>query len=251
MAIASSSAASIPIPLSALLAPQSHSAPTQLLPSPSAAILGPLPPTTPFHLALNWLALTDLPEYESALSALHRTDIRGSAEDTGDEAAERRRVGKKSERVLIVTGKKDDMYQALQEEDEDWMRDHGSDYEVVHRLKRVDIRYVLILIPEWRCIGERMKADINHRYCPSPQHLRLLLSLLTAQTDRSIAIPPGETAFNLNTPPGLVILSDMAGLMMDWEGADENAMPGTQGMAEDGSTAEIGQGAGVLRFKKR
>lgn len=149
-----SHSAPIAIPLSSLLAPQTSPFPTQVLPSPSAAILGPLPPTTPFHLALNWLALSDLPEYESTVEALRGTDLtrgEGGEERAGpgqgnkvarlNEVVGRKRASKLG-RVLVITGRKDDLYQALQEEDEDWMRNHGSDYSVVTRLKRVDMRYV-------------------------------------------------------------------------------------------------------------
>lgn len=149
-----SASSSISLPLSALLPPQSPNnpiAPHHLLPpSPSAAILGPLPPTTPLHLALNWLALSDLPEYESALSAITPArndpilaskddDIVPKIEGTGG-SGRRKRVRPRPERVLIITGRKDEFYQALQDEDEDWMRDHGSDYSVIDRLKRVDVR---------------------------------------------------------------------------------------------------------------
>lgn len=137
------------IPTSTLLAPQTEPqlGPSHALPSPSAAILGPLPPTTPLHLALNWLALSDLPEYESTLSAIGGHDRLSepsrqvaSVEEPPSGFGPGRRKRSRPERVLLITGRKDEFYQALQDEDEDWMRDHGSDYNVVERLKRVDVR---------------------------------------------------------------------------------------------------------------
>lgn len=134
------------LPISALLPPsrEPHSAPHRPLPSPSAAILGPLPPTTPLSLALNWLALSDLPEYESTVRldndagpSRHQAGPVGVAATEGGKSERRKR---RPERVLIVTGRKDEFYQVLQDDDEDWMRDHGSDYTVLDRLKRVDIR---------------------------------------------------------------------------------------------------------------
>lgn len=113
------------IPLAALL-PPCAAQPASLLPSPSFALIGPLPPTTPIHLALNYLALTNLPEYE------HLTKV---AEDSSE--AERK-IG--WDRVMIITGRKTDWTEEILEEDEDWLRIHGGEYGVLHKLKRVDIR---------------------------------------------------------------------------------------------------------------
>ena len=41
---------------------------------------------------------------------------------------------------MIITGNKDSLYHALQDEDEDWMREQGGGYGVMSRLKRCDIR---------------------------------------------------------------------------------------------------------------
>lgn len=87
--------------------------------------MGPLPPTSALHVALNWLALSDLPEYESA-------DEPGPSKPRG--------------RVLIITGPKAGFGDAIEGDDEDWLRDHGGDYGVLHRLKRVAIRYDLSTI---------------------------------------------------------------------------------------------------------
>ncbi len=46
------------------------------------------------------------------------------------------------ERVLIITGSKDGWHDAIEEDDEDWLRDHGGDYSVLNRLRRVDLRSV-------------------------------------------------------------------------------------------------------------
>lgn len=147
------------IPLSALLAPQNtHTRPHSLLPSPSAAILGPLPPTTPLHLVLNYIALSDLPEYEYANTGMNgrgtdkgkgkarlREGNEGSPEGGKATAAGERRADVElanvaPTRALIITGSKDALFHALQDEDEDWMRNHGSDYGVMAKLKRCDIR---------------------------------------------------------------------------------------------------------------
>ena len=148
------------IPISALLAPQRpHSAPRSFLPSPSAAILGPLPPTTPLHLVLNYIALSDLPEYEYATAALHQNGQTGAVQEEEGKGKEKqgyaasapadRPQGKNGgpepasaapARALIITGNKDGLFHALQDDDEDWMRDHGSDYGVMARLKLCDIR---------------------------------------------------------------------------------------------------------------
>lgn len=109
------------IPIASLLAPQPSPRPAQPLPSPSAAVLGPLPPTTPLHLALNFIALSDLPEYDYGQDTSERTTPR-------------------PESVLIITGPQGEFRDALEEEDEDWMRDHGGNYGVLHRLKRVQMR---------------------------------------------------------------------------------------------------------------
>ncbi len=109
----------LPILISALLPPTSLAGPSEPLPSPSAAVLGPLPPTSALHFALNWVALSDLPEYEASTEDVNRRSLA---------------------RALIVTGPKAGFADAIEEDDEDWLREHGGDYGVLHRLKRVDIR---------------------------------------------------------------------------------------------------------------
>jgi hypothetical protein len=115
-----SPAGPLALPLSALLPPQS-TAPNDVLPTP-LALLGPLPPTTPIHLALNYLYLSSLPEFDSSTPAQPQLGVRNR------------------EKVLIITGPKEDYANAIEEEDEDYIRDRGGDYEILDRLKRVDIR---------------------------------------------------------------------------------------------------------------
>lgn len=111
------------LPISALLAPQS-TAPNDTLPIP-LSLLGPLPPTTPIHLALNHLYLSSLPEFESG--------------HVPPESS-RRRNKRDRQRVLIITGRKEEYANSVEEDDEDYMRERGGDYGILDRLGRVDIR---------------------------------------------------------------------------------------------------------------
>lgn len=113
---------SIPIPLSALLPPCDIS-PSEALPS-SLAVLGPLPPTTPIHLALDYLYLSDLPDFAAS----------GSTETP------RKAQSRNKERVLVITTDQDDFVSSVEEDDEDWLRDNGGDYTILDRLRRIDIR---------------------------------------------------------------------------------------------------------------
>jgi hypothetical protein len=123
----------LPQVISSLLPPQAES-PQDLLPTP-LALLGPLPPTTPIHLALNHLYLASLPEFESRLSPAH----------THSEPVKKNR----KHRVLVITGPKEEYAGTVEEDDEDWIRERGGDYDVLDRLKRVDIRYVLSRSPTY------------------------------------------------------------------------------------------------------
>jgi hypothetical protein len=116
-------ASSIAIPLAAILPPQTTS-PNDILPTP-LALLGPLPPTTPIHLALNHLYLSSIPEFESGPPS------QGLSSST---------ASKSRERVLIITGPKEEYASSVEVEDEDYIRERGGDYTVLNRLKRVDIR---------------------------------------------------------------------------------------------------------------
>jgi hypothetical protein len=108
------------LPISALLARQ-PTAPNNILPIPFS-LLGPLPPTTPIHLALNHLYLSSLPEFESGPVPLHGTSRRNR------------------DRVLIVTGPREDFAGSIDVDDEDYIRERGGDYGILDRLRRVDIR---------------------------------------------------------------------------------------------------------------
>ncbi|CAD6572740.1 MAG: hypothetical protein TREMPRED_000615 [Tremellales sp. Tagirdzhanova-0007] len=167
----------LPIPLSALFPPSTIPGPSRFLSSPSAALLGPLPPTSALHLALNWLALSDLPEYEEAST---------------------KRSSKSFARVLIITGPKDGFVGPIEEDDEDWLRDHGADYGIQHRLQRVDVRY-----------------------CPTSEHVLLLLNLLSLDSKAS-----DKEAHILRYQPPLVIFWDLGRLLMEVVGSEENLPPG-------------------------
>lgn len=115
-------ASDIAIPLSALF-PPSPTSPPALLPSPSFALLGPLPPTSPLHLALNYIALSELPEYaQDNLTRLANT------------------APPRKERALIVTGPRAEWTEQLMDDDEDYVRTHGGEYSMLERLKRIDTR---------------------------------------------------------------------------------------------------------------
>jgi hypothetical protein len=109
------------LPISALLPPQT-TAPNDVLPIP-LSLLGPLPPTTPIHLALNHLYLSSLPEF-----------------DFGN-APQRPSGTRNRDRVLILTGPREDFGSSIDVEDEDYIRERGGDYGILDRLRRVDIRY--------------------------------------------------------------------------------------------------------------
>lgn len=107
-------------------------------------MLGPLPPTTPLHLALNWIALSDLPEYteEGSAGQDHNGQgmVRVSSADGGGPERPTRTTRRQEGRVLVITGSKDEYHRNLEEDDEDWMRLHGAEYGVLASLKRVDMR---------------------------------------------------------------------------------------------------------------
>jgi hypothetical protein len=88
------------------------------IPSPSTALLGPLPPTSVFHLALNYLSISDA----------NQEDIPSGS-------------SVKKARVMVITGPRAQMHDWLEEEDEAWMRTHSGHYGVLDKLKRIDMRY--------------------------------------------------------------------------------------------------------------
>lgn len=109
------------LPISALLPPQTTS-PNDILPIP-LSLLGPLPPTTPIHLALNHLYLSSLPEFEAGPESLQDTSRRNNRD-----------------RVLIITGSREEFASSIDVDEEDYIRERGGDYGIIDRLRRVDIR---------------------------------------------------------------------------------------------------------------
>jgi hypothetical protein len=86
----------------------------------------------------------------------------------------------------------------------------------------------------------------QNRYCSTPKHLMLLLTLLSAQPDAE----PGEPHV-LAHPPGLVVLWDIAGMFMEEIAADENDVPLAHTGEGEGDTADQGAAAhGIPRAEK-
>ncbi|WRT66338.1 uncharacterized protein IL334_003293 [Kwoniella shivajii] len=197
----------IPIPISSLLPPSStnQAGPSTCLHTPSY-IVGSLPPTSPIHLALNYLTLADrLPCHPTNApnSSQPSNDIKGKGKEKektesvdGPVPVHELRAG---ERVLIITGSKGSFADSIQEEDEDYFRNRSGYWEVMKRLKRVDMRY-----------------------CPTPSHLQLLLTLLTESDSRFTS--KFGTQY-LESTPSLVILWDIAGMLMIDQVPDENEPP--------------------------
>ena len=109
------------LPISALLPPQT-TPPNDILPIP-LSLLGPLPPTTPIHLALNHLYLSSLPEFEAGPKPLQGPTRRRNRDS-----------------VLIITGSREEFASSIDVDDEDYTRERGGDYGILDRLRRVDIR---------------------------------------------------------------------------------------------------------------
>ena len=129
MTIHSGVSAPLALPISSLLPPSTNANsvdPLEPLPFPYASLLGPLPPTSPLHLALSYLGLADLPEY--------RPSVFGDANATLDDA-----IPRAAARSIIIncssTWSGD-----MEEDDEGWLRDHGAEYGIMEQLSRVDIR---------------------------------------------------------------------------------------------------------------
>ncbi|ORX36659.1 hypothetical protein BD324DRAFT_651145 [Kockovaella imperatae] len=186
MTLSASRASPIALPISALL-PSSANAPPDPLPFPHAAILGPLPPTAALHLALEYLALAEIPAYDGQ-------QWRENGDDCTSEASY---AASAPARALIINCAKT-WAEDIEEEDEDWLRDHGAEYGVLDMLSRVDMRF-----------------------CPSPKHLILLLNLLSTTSSS----PASGLAHELPTTPGLVILQDAASMFMRTVEQDENLPP--------------------------
>jgi hypothetical protein len=112
------------IPISSILSPQKDASPRYILPS-SAAILGPLPPSSPIHLALQYIASHDAESGE-----VHAVP---SAEKTT---------------TLMITGPRSNVHDSLGDEDEEWLREHGGDYGVLNRANRINIKWAT----SWCCL---------------------------------------------------------------------------------------------------
>lgn len=132
-----SEARSLHLPLSSILPPSSSNpGPSHTLPVPNY-ILGPLPPTSPLHLALHYLDLADDAARENcASSARHGSDGQNMI---GDEHDGKGALNTPT-RVLLVTGPKSAFQDAIESEDEGWFREHGGRMSVVQKLKRIDMR---------------------------------------------------------------------------------------------------------------
>ncbi|KAE8537814.1 hypothetical protein D1P53_005870 [Cryptococcus gattii VGV] len=174
---------SIHLPLSSILPPSSSNpGPPHTLPVPNY-ILGPLPSTSPLHLALHYLDLADDSTRECASGARHDNDGQNMTEDEHD--------GKGAlntpTRVLLVTGPKAAFQDAIESEDEGWFREHGGWMSVIQKLKRIDMRF-----------------------CSSAKQLQLLLTLLSKNQDRQANVD----SHTLDGCPGLVILWNVAELFM-------------------------------------
>lgn len=127
---------SIHLPLSSIIPPStSNPGPSHTVPVPNY-ILGPLPPTSPLHLALHYLDLADDATRECASGARHDNEGQNITEDEHD--------GKGAlntpTRVLLVTGPKAAFQDAIESEDERWFREHGGWMSVIQKLKRIDMR---------------------------------------------------------------------------------------------------------------
>ncbi|KAK6910120.1 hypothetical protein I203_104151 [Kwoniella mangroviensis CBS 8507] len=199
---------SIPIssllPLSSSSSSSSHPASQSYLPSPSY-ISGPLPPTSPIHLALNYLKLADERPYEPFQQPPNDQDSKGKGKKKIKDDEVQPTDLRSKERVLIITGSKWNYVDSIQEEDEDTFRSISGKWEVLKRLKRIDIRS-----------------------CPTPSHLQLLLTLLTESDSR---LPLSSTSNKtpqpqyLESTPSVVILWDIAGMFMCEQSLDENEPP--------------------------
>lgn len=42
--------------------------------------------------------------------------------------------------MLILTGRKEGLHDTIEEDDEDYLREHGGDCDILNRLSRVNIR---------------------------------------------------------------------------------------------------------------
>ncbi|WVF71433.1 hypothetical protein IAT40_006237 [Kwoniella sp. CBS 6097] len=229
-------------------------------------ILGPTPRTSPFHLALNYLSRADIdhsPRRHNATlksaQGVSEYDEIGQLGETGKPNSEGKGKGRAAgqsypepdldpdsnrqvhlllpidcgglragERVLIVSGSRGDTIDQLVEEDEDWLRNYGGHFQVLQKLRRIDMRY-----------------------CPTPAHLNLLLTLLSESTERIPSRTDTAALPQLVPLPSVVVLHDIAGLFMVDEEADENEPPPRtlhqdEGRGEDSAmVVELGGPSGL------
>nr|ODN97671.1 hypothetical protein L204_03094 [Cryptococcus depauperatus CBS 7855] len=148
--------------LSSILPPSASPGPTKPLSSP-LQILGPLPPTAPLHLALDYIASQDRWQSSYGLdrSALRPTAVTTDSNRLGAETV-------KTTKALVITGNKRQYQYSIEHEDEDWMRSHGGSFALL---------------------------------------LSLVSSVESGKTSN------GESVV-VDSPPGLIILWDIAGLFM-------------------------------------
>lgn len=163
-----------------------------------AAILGPLPPTAPLSVSSAFIELADLPAFEPHTA---------SPADDGPRSAALAALPPARARVLVLTGPRAGLHLALEDQDATFLR--GHEYGLFDRLRRTDIRY-----------------------CPTANHLRLLLTVLNG----------GEGKAGVS-PPSMVLLYDVLGLLMTHEDPDENAQPGEEAWVD----GEAEEGGRVLR----
>lgn len=125
-------------PLSFLFSPHANPPTDIVLPSFSRlAILGPLPPSTLFHFALNYVQhlLTHPPQPEHGDKGDHRTEeaaISKEADHSEDEPY-----------ILILTPSRRDLHSSLVEENESFLATHGGDPSTRKILsKNVEFKYL-------------------------------------------------------------------------------------------------------------
>ncbi|ODN82162.1 hypothetical protein L202_02456 [Cryptococcus amylolentus CBS 6039] len=189
------------LPLFALLPPSpSAPGPSHPLPSP-AYIIGPLPPTTPLHLALNHLAFEDSQARAPSPPAPSR---KGKEKATASLPSEPIVA---PSRVLILTGTKGDFQDCIERENERWIRDYGGIFDVMHRLKRVDMRY-----------------------CPTPEHLQLYLTMVSSSFGRS---RDPQECHQLEKAPSLIIVYDAAAMFLEERLVDEEPDDSESAMEQD------------------
>ncbi|WWC70227.1 uncharacterized protein I206_104177 [Kwoniella pini CBS 10737] len=177
-------------------------------------ILGPLPPTSPLHLSLNYLDLIDQQPLNQINFTIKQQQVEnGQGKGKGKRKFDERykeenennnnfiiREIREREKILIITGPKGNYVDDIQEEDEDIFREITGNLGILKKLKRIDIRH-----------------------CSTSKHLKLLLTLLTESDSRLNKI--SNQPHHLESTPSLIILWDIANMLMRKEVIDENEPP--------------------------